>query len=296
MHGAVKGALKTALITGAASGLGRAIALLLARDGWIVVATDIDLPGAQRVAERIVQSGGHAISHRLDVTSPQEWLNLRDTLRQNIAQLDLLVNNAGIGCAGEVGQFSLEDWQAVIDINLRGAINGCHTMIDWLKANPRGAHIANVASIAAIASGPTMAAYNATKAGVISLSETLYVELRRHGIGVTVVCPGFFPTNILANGRFCSPAHRSAAELYMRQATVTAEQVAAATLGAIERKQLYVVLPLRAKGLWWLKRFAPRTLLAIFAWHYARSASTNRTIQSTTVDTAKPALKGESPC
>jgi NADP-dependent 3-hydroxy acid dehydrogenase YdfG len=260
-----------AIVTGAASGLGRAISLQLAQQGYHVVVSDIDLPGAQRVAAELIAQHGHACAMRLDVTSAAGWSALRDDLQLRYDHLDLLVNNAGIGCAGEIGQFSLDDWQAVVDVNFRGAVNGCHAMIDWLKANPRGGHIVNVASIAAVASGPTLAAYNATKAAVLSLSETLYVELKRHNIGVTVVCPGFFPTNILSNGRFSNQAQRSAAEVYMRQATITAEQVAVAVVRAVERKRLYVILPLRARIVWWLKRLAPHALLSIVAWHYGKS-------------------------
>ena len=159
----------------------------------------------------------------------------------------------------------------MVNVNLWGAILGCHMLVDWLKANPRGAHIVNVASIAAVASGPTMSAYNSTKAGVISLSETLFVELRSQGVGVTVVCPGFFPSQILASGRFCSEADRVSANAYMQQATVTADGVATAVMKAIKRKQLYVILPLRARVLWWIKRLMPRLLLRLIAGHYGKT-------------------------
>jgi short-subunit dehydrogenase len=296
MTKARKSPCRTAVVTGAASGLGRAIALQLAREAWQVIVSDIDLAGAERVVAEIIADSGQARANRLDVASQADWEALRDELQESHRHLDLLVNNAGIGCAGEVGQFSLDDWHAVIDVNLCGAINGCHTMIDWLKDNPRGGHIVNVASIAAIASGPTMAAYNATKAAVLSLSETLYVELRPHNVGVTVACPGFFRTNILANGRFSSDAQRSAAEIYMRQATVSAEQVAAAVVRAVERRRLYVILPLRARIVWWLKRLAPQELLGIIAWHYGRGVRASEPTASAAAMPERLAVKEESPC
>ena len=117
-------------------------------------------------------------------------------LRADWPQLDLLVNNAGIGVQGNIGECPIDDWRHVVDVDLFGAIYGCHFCRDWLVANPEGSHVINVASAAAFFNSPGMGPYSVSKAGILSLSETLYAELRPRGVGVSVVCPGFFPTNV----------------------------------------------------------------------------------------------------
>ena len=155
---------RTAIITGAASGLGRALAVRLGRDGWTIALADINPARAEETKKLVETAGGEASFEPLDITQLDQWLSLRERLLARWQQLDLLVNNAGIGGSGEVGQYSLDAWRRLIEVNLFGGIHGCHTMIDWLKANPHGAHLINTASFAAMASAPSMAAYNVAKA------------------------------------------------------------------------------------------------------------------------------------
>ncbi len=138
-------------------------------------------------------------------------------------------------------------------------------MIDWLKANPRGAHIVNIASMAAVVSAPGMAPYNVTKAGMLSFSETLYGELRPYNVGVTAVCPSFFQTNIIKTGRFQTPAQQQAAAKLMASSKCTAEHVAQRILRAVERKRLYVFAPGIATFFWRLKRLMPVSVLKLVA-------------------------------
>ncbi|MCX7430014.1 MAG: SDR family NAD(P)-dependent oxidoreductase [Planctomycetia bacterium] len=249
-----------ALITGAASGLGRALAVRLARDGWHVAVCDVDDAGALETVSLVEQAGGTGQAERLDVTLPAEWESLRDRLRGQWERIDLLVNNAGVSGAGEVGRFPLDDWRWILDVNLFGVLYGCHAFVDWLAENPDRPHIVNTASMAAVASAPTMGAYNVSKAAVVSLSETLYAELLHRGVGVTVLCPGFVATNLLGAGRWHRPTLKSRAEECFAEARITADDVAEATLRAIRRRQLYVVLPLRGRIFWWLKRKELRPL------------------------------------
>jgi NAD(P)-dependent dehydrogenase (short-subunit alcohol dehydrogenase family) len=262
-----------AIVTGAASGLGRAIAVELGRRGWRVALADIDAAGSQQTLDLVEQAGGQGQVERLDVTSPGEWAALRTKLESVWPGLDLLVNNAGVGVGGEVGKLPLEDWQWIININLYGAIYGCHTMIDWMRRNPRGAHIVNIASLAAVVSAPGMAPYNVTKAGMLSFSETLYGELKPHQIGVTGVCPAFFPTNIVRSGRFQSPAQRNMAARLMSGSNVTAEHVAQRILRAMDRKRLYVFVPAIAGIFWRIKRLMPVTLLNFIARRNTKEAA-----------------------
>jgi short-subunit dehydrogenase len=127
--------------------------------------------------------------------------------------------------------------------------------------------------MAAIASAPGMAPYNVTKAGMLSLSETLYGELKPFGIGVTGVCPAFFPTNIVVNGRFQNPTQRTAAERFMSQSRATAEQVAQRVLRAVGRKELYVFVPAVASFFWRLKRLMPKTVLKLIARRHTRESA-----------------------
>jgi NAD(P)-dependent dehydrogenase (short-subunit alcohol dehydrogenase family) len=262
-----------AIVTGAASGLGRAIAVELAHRAWHVALADVNEVGSQETLALVRQAGGEGQVEHLDVTKPEEWRALRDKLQTSWGQLDLLVNNAGVGVGGEVGQLPLEDWQWIININLYGAIYGCHTLIDWMKKNPRGAHIVNIASLAAIVSAPGMAPYNVTKAGMLSFSETLYGELKPYNIGVTGVCPAFFQTNIVRDGRFQSNGQRKMASRLMSSSRVTAEHVAKRIVRAVERNQLYVFVPAIASIFWRLKRLMPRVLLNMIARRNAREAA-----------------------
>jgi len=186
------GRRRTAIVTGAGSGLGRALAVRLAGDGWEIALCDIDVAAAEETLALVEGAGGAGRVETLDVGRPEEWDALRERLARDWPRLDLLVNNAGVAVSGEVGCCPLEDWRWIVDANLWGTIHGCHACIDWLKANPDRPHIVNVASLAAIGAAPAMAAYNVTKAGIVALSETLWTELRPHGVGVTVLCPSFF--------------------------------------------------------------------------------------------------------
>lgn len=249
---------RNAIVTGGASGLGRAIALRLARDGWHVAVCDLNDAGSAETVALVEAAGGTGQVEHLDVTDPQAWADLRDRLQAQWSRLDLLVNNAGVAGAGEVGKFSLDDWHWIIDINLYNGIYGCHYFVDWLKANPNGAHIINTASMAALASAPGMAGYNVSKAGMLSLSETLYVELKRHNVGVTVLCPAFFATNLLNQGRWAQDNLKKVAERAFQVSKLTADQVADQAIRAMHRKQLYVVLPFSSRIHWWIKRLMPQ--------------------------------------
>lgn len=258
-----------AVITGAGGALGRALAEQLARRGWFSILADLDDGQNAATLERVVRCGGQGLALPLDVTRAEQWDRLRERLQAAWPRLDLLVNAAGVVGTGEVGRFSLADWQWVMQANLWGTILGCHTFVDWLRQNPHGAHIINVASMAGLMSLPAMAAYNVSKAGVISLSETLYGELKAAGVGVTVVCPSFFSSGLLERGRFDTAQQRAAAQNTMARSRLTADDVARAALRAMERKQLYMVLPARPRFFWKLKRLLPNLVASYIARRYA---------------------------
>ena len=252
---------KNAIVTGAASGLGRAIAVALGRQGWCVALADVNTAGSEETLQLVRQAGGDGSVEELDVRHVEEWQALRDRLKTRWENLDLLANNAGVAGSGYVGEYSIENWRWIIDVNLWNGINGCHTFVDWLKANPRGAHILNTCSMAAIVSAPAMAAYNVTKAGMLALSETLYSELMPYRVGVTAICPAVFRTNLLQSARWSREEERRLFEKGFQQAKMTAEDVADAAMRAMERKQLYVMVPFESRIHWYMKRVAPTWLL-----------------------------------
>ena len=257
---------RSAVVTGAASGLGSAIAGSLARDGWHVARIDL----ADRLGDAAPEPGGRCLDVALDVRDAAGWRTLHERLRSDWPALDLLVNAAGVGATGEVGCLAEPQWRRVIETNLIGTALGCETFLPWLRAHPRRSHLVNVASIAAILAPPSMAAYSASKAGIVALSEAIAAECPRGRPGVTVVCPGFFRSGLLGSWHFTSGIEQREAERRMAAARWTSERVAHRVLHAVRRDRRYVVVGLQARWLWRLKRLAPRATTALVGGIYRR--------------------------
>jgi NAD(P)-dependent dehydrogenase (short-subunit alcohol dehydrogenase family) len=250
-------------LSGAASGLGRALALNLAPRGARLLVTDRNEEGAQRVAEEARALGAEAYAAEVDVTDPAAVEAAAVAMETRFGGVDLVVNNAGVACAGPVGEATLEDWRWAMDVNLWGVIHGCHAFVPRLRLNPaprrldrRGA-ILNVASCAGLVSIPEMGPYNVGKAGVVALSETLHGELAAARVHVSVLCPTFFPTGLLNTLRAPGARHRRAAEAMFARATATAESVARDAIEGLEAGALHVIPQLDGRALWALKRLAP---------------------------------------
>lgn len=243
------------VLTGGASGLGRAFALAIARRGALVLVTDVDLAGAEATARDVTAAGGEGAALRVDVGEIGDLEAAADAVTARWGGVDLVINNAGVAVAGAVGEVPLEDWTWVMRVNLWGVIHGCHVFAPRLKAQGAGA-ILNVASGAGFASLPTMGPYNVSKAGVISLSETLRGELGPHGVAVSVLCPTFFPTNLLDTMR-APAAEQALARGAFRAARATAEGVADAGLRGLERGDLVIIPQPDGRLVWRAKRLAP---------------------------------------
>ena len=169
----------------------------------------------------------------------------------------LVINNAGVGAGGAViGESALSDWEWVLNINLWGPIHGCHVFAPILREAGRPAGIINVASAAAFGAAPGMAAYNVSKAGTLSLSETLAAELAGTGINVTVLCPTFVKTNIVNAGRIPEETTQLADRL-MRITGFSPERVARTCLDTLDRGGLYCMPNPEARIGWGIKRFTP---------------------------------------
>ncbi|MCE9632262.1 MAG: SDR family NAD(P)-dependent oxidoreductase [Planctomycetia bacterium] len=260
---------RTAVVTGAASGLGRALADALVDAGWSVACCD--LPDAiHRWQADGPPPPDHVLRLGLDVRDAAAWRAVHDRLRGEWQGLDLLVNAAGVGATGEVGTLPESQWRRVIDTNLVGTALGCETFLPWLRAARRRSHVVNVASIAATLAPPSMAAYAASKAGVVALSEAIAAECPRRRPGVTIVCPGFFRSGLLDSWHFTSAIEKREAERRMAVTWWTSDRVARRVLRAIHVNRRYVVVGLQARWLWRLKRLAPRATTALVRAIYRR--------------------------
>jgi NAD(P)-dependent dehydrogenase (short-subunit alcohol dehydrogenase family) len=252
-----------AVITGAGSGLGRALCTELARRGARVMVSDRDSASAEGTARLIETAGGKAVLQPCDVTKPEEVEALAEAAFSGLGGVDLLVNNAGVGGGGEIGKMPLEEWKRILDVNLWGVIHGCHAFVPRLRAQGSG-HILNIASAAGLLSVGFLAPYNVSKAGVVSLSETLYLELKPAGIGVTVACPTFFRTNIAsASAQYTDPKLGTAARRLVDESRVAPEGVARSLLRAVERGDHYALPLADGRWFWRLKRLTPGGFLRI---------------------------------
>ncbi len=247
--------LKRAFVTGAASGFGLALATVLAEDGWTLGLADVNAARLPTAAAAVRARGGRALLFPFDVTDAEAFQDAADAFVREAGGVDLVINNAGIAAAGLMEEVPLDDWRATLDIDLMGVVHGCRAFIPHLK-RAGGGRLVNVASIAAVAAAPRMAPYNAAKAGVLALSETLYAELTECGIGVSVVMPEFFRTNI-GQAMRGGAADRAVTEKLLDRSNLTADEVARAVLKQAGRGTLHVLYPTRARLIWHAKRLFP---------------------------------------
>ena len=249
-----------AVITGAGSGIGAAFAIELAKRGGRIVCSDVDEATAQATADAITDGGGNVTAVRCDVSSIDDVTQLAKHAQSWFGGApSLVINNAGVGAGGtSIGEADLDDWNWVLGINLWGPIHGCHVFAPILReaGNDRPRGIINVASAAAFGAAPGMAAYNVSKAGVLSLTETLAAELSGTGIGATALCPTFVKTNIVTSGRISDESTQLADRL-MRWIGFSPERVARMCLDTHDRGGLYCMPQPDARIGWGIKRFTP---------------------------------------
>lgn len=253
---------KVALVTGAASGIGRETALAFARAGADLVLCDLNEAGVAATAEAARGLGRRVLARRVDVARREEMAAFADAVHREHQAVDVLMNNAGVGLGGGFLDTSLEDWEWVVGINVWGVIHGCHFFIPPMVARGRGGHVVNVSSAAGYLATAQLAAYSTTKFAVLGLSEALRDELVAHRIGVTAVCPGLINTPITTSarmrGRVSSDAARAVlVDIYKRR-NYGPERVAAAVLKAIARNRAVAPVSPEAWTMYLMKRFAPR--------------------------------------
>lgn len=251
---------KVALVTGAASGIGRALAELLAKKGAITFLTDVDEEGVTSVGAVLRGRDLHASSARLDVTDATAVQAQVDRIVDEYGKLDFMFNNAGIGLAGRTHLVELEDWQRVLDVNLRGVVHGVHSAYRQM-VRQRSGHIVNTASVAGLVPLPYAATYAAAKHAVVGLSTSLATEAAVHGVKVSVVCPGYIDTDIFGRTKYVGiDPKRSLASVPVRPTSAT--ETARLILMGVERGRTIIPVTRFAWLAWLLYRLSPDLLLA----------------------------------
>ena len=252
---------RTALVTGAASGIGRATALAFARLGADLVICDVDEAKLEEAAAELSKAGREVLAERVDVADAAQMARFAEAVHGRVEAVDILMNNAGVAIGGSFLDTSLADWDWILGINPKGVVHGCHYFIPRMVERGRGGHVVNVSSAAGYSAASVLAAYNATKFAVLGLSEALWDELRPRGISVTAVCPGIIDTPITQSARLVGEMDASDRREEMvgryRQRGYSPERVAANIVKAMQRDRLVAPISPEAWVLYYGKRFAP---------------------------------------
>ena len=245
---------RAALVTGAGSGIGAALAAALVKAGAHVVCTDLDRAAAHRTAAAL---GPRARAEALDVTDPEQVVATVDRVIAEHGQIDLIFNNAGINYGGETEHLTLAQWNQIIDVNLRGVVHGIHAAYPKMIAQGHG-HIVNTASAGGLMAAGLITSYVATKHAVVGLSLALRTEAAAKGVGVTVICPGAVNTPILDKGSIDAFVGR---DYYLRgqgiKTPYSPEKLADEVLAAVAANRAILVAPRSTRLTWRFNRLAP---------------------------------------
>ena len=252
---------KIAFITGGASGIGAALTTKLANEGAEVWIADRQIGLAQELAQRLNSGGGKAHAVDLDVRNYSSFERAVAEAVQQSGRIDYLFNNAGIGVAGEVDSYTLDDWNDVFDVNLRGVVHGIQAVYPIMIRQHSG-HIVNTASMAGLMTTAGQASYTATKHAVVAISKTLRLEAERHGVQVSVLCPGVIRTPILTGGRYgrtdiAGISDEEILKMWERLRPMAPEKFAERALRAVLRGDAIIVVPAWWKAFWYLERLSP---------------------------------------
>ena len=250
---------KVAFVTGGASGIGAALATKLVDGGAEVWIADRQIGAAQELAQRLDGGGAKAHAIELDVRSYSSFERAVAEVVQQSGRIDYLFNNAGIGVGGEVDSYTLDDWNDVFDVNLRGVVHGIQAVYPIMIRQHSG-HIVNTASMSGLVASPGSVSYTATKYAVVGISKALRVEAERHGVQVSVLCPGAIRTPALTGGKFGRIPSISDEELlksWERLRPMAPEKFAERALRAVLRGDAIIVVPTWWKAFWYLERLSP---------------------------------------
>ncbi len=249
---------KVILISGAASGLGRALAHTLAANNATVIVTDINKADCQQVVNDIEKSAGRAKAYNLDVTQVAQFEQVIEQVVNQYSQLDIIINNAGIAVSGEFKDIDASTWRKITDINFLGMVYGSQAAYKHMRKQGFG-QIVNVASMYGLVSSPMVSAYVATKHAVTGFSQSLRDEARGYGVKVNVICPGFIATDLFKHGTYKGLDREqtlSVLPFSMMNVNVAAQK---AVTGIASNKAI-IIFPRYIKLYWWLARISPNLL------------------------------------
>ena len=248
---------KVAIITGAGSGIGKALADELARRGAHVVINDINEERIKSVSEGIATAGGAVTASTLDVADYDAVKKVIEDTAGAHGRIDYLFNNAGIAVAGPAEDFTIDDLRSVIDVNLYGVVHGVAVAYPLMVKQGFG-HIVNTASIEGLIPFATSPSYGTSKYGVVGLSQSLRIAGADHGVRVSAVCPGFIKTAIFDDSKAINMDREKGMEAMNRQLrSITPEECARDILRGVERNKAIIVVTRAAKIGWWLYRLSP---------------------------------------
>jgi NAD(P)-dependent dehydrogenase (short-subunit alcohol dehydrogenase family) len=265
-----------AIITGGASGIGRALGEALAKRGAEVVLADRQIELAEQVAAQIREdTDTMATAAEVDVTDFAAVDHLVQNTVGTLGRLDYIFNNAGIGIGGEVRDYQLEDWNRVLDVNLRGVVHGIQAAYPVMLRQGYG-HIVNTASMAGLIPAPGAVSYAAAKHAVVGISTSLRIEAAEAGVRVSAFCPGVIETAILMGGgkygkmlRPVSPEAQRAS--WQRMRPMPAERFADKALRAVAKNKAIIILPAWWKIVWSMNRLSPSLGSYIMRRFFARN-------------------------
>lgn len=250
---------KRAFITGGAGALGKAFALLLAKEGWNIGITDIQNAQLQKAKTEIEAAGGICSTYCFDVADKTAFKNAFKEFTDTHKGIDFLINNAGVGDGGLFGDYELEKWEWITGINQMAVIYGTHFATPIMKKQ-RSGHILTISSIAGVASMPNMSMYNVTKAAVLALSESIYAELKPFGINISVALPEFFKSGIMEYAKGNENA-KIIGKNKIDKAPFTPDEVAKIILKACDKNEFYILHPFRAKLGFFVRNHFPNFFL-----------------------------------
>ncbi len=228
---------KVALVTGAAQGIGRAIALLLAKQGADLVISDINLEKARETAREIEEMGRRALAIKVNVADLSEVEGMVETILQQFGRIDILVNNAGITRDRLILRMTEEDWDAVLDVNLKGTFN-CTKAVIRHMAKQKSGKIVSIASVSGEMGNPGQANYAASKAGVIGFTKTIAREFAARGINVNAIAPGFIQTAM--TDAIPEKSRETLMQMIPMERLGTPEDVAQAVLFLVSESSSYI--------------------------------------------------------
>jgi len=260
---------KHALVTGAASGIGRATALELARRGARLELVDIDRDGVAATADAVRALGRDAEPHAVNLAKPAEIDDLAARVLRDRGPVDLLVNNAGVAVVAPFIRTTEADWEWLLSVNLWGPLRLTRALLPPMMERRQG-HIVMVASLAGLVGAPGLVAYGTTKFALVGLTESLRLEIADAGVGVTLVCPGFVRTNFAKASRYDNGEFKRFLDEPPSWYGMTKERVASELADAVLERRPLVVLGPEKLG-WWLKRLAPEAAFSVTRWAARRA-------------------------